>query len=202
MIFRCASSDVEHGVGGCVARGHVTDTMSFQTCLFDKASCKIACRIFKKTAGTWVVGLVGTHLLEHIDLALIKPSLYLKNTFKSDLGDISCSVAVFNITEKTVFISEIDKKSSLAAALLAAIPLLSILAMTWMYVDTKDNNTAVEFSNRIVWLITPSMTLFIAFPILIKRGFSFYPSMFISILMTIFACYSIIFLIDKLGIRS
>ena len=101
-----------------------------------------------------------------------------------------------------VLISEISKRSSLAGAILAAIPLVSILAMTWMYVDTNDSKTAVEFSNNIVWLIAPSMTLFIAFPFLIKKGVGFYPSMFISIFMTVFAYYSVIFLLDKLGIKS
>ena len=100
-----------------------------------------------------------------------------------------------------VLISEIAKRSSLAGALLAAIPLVSILAMTWMYVDTNNSSSAVEFSNRIVWLIAPSMTLFIAFPILIKKGISFYPSMFISILMTIVAYYSVIFVLEKFGIK-
>ncbi len=101
-----------------------------------------------------------------------------------------------------VLISEIAKRNSLAGAILAAIPLVSILAMTWMYVDTNSSVKAVEFSNNVVWLIVPSMTLFIAFPILIKKGFGFYPSMFIAISMTIFAYYSVIFLLEKLGIRS
>jgi len=89
----------------------------------------------------------------------------------------------------------------LIGALLAAIPLVSILAMTWMYVDTNDSTTAVEFSNRIVYLIAPSMTLFIAFPLLIKKGLSFYPSMFISIVLTIAAYYSVIFVLGKFGIK-
>jgi hypothetical protein len=100
-----------------------------------------------------------------------------------------------------VLISEIAKRSSLLGALLAAIPLVSILAMTWMYVDTNSSGNAVEFSNRIVWLIAPSMTLFIAFPVLIKKGFSFYPSMLLSILMTIFAYYTVIFVLGKFGIK-
>jgi len=101
-----------------------------------------------------------------------------------------------------VLISEIGKRSSLAGAILAAIPLVSILAMTWMYIDTKDSTTAVDFSNNIVWLIAPSMTLFLVFPFLIKKGFNFYLSMSISIIMTIFAYYSVIFLLEKTGIRS
>ena len=100
-----------------------------------------------------------------------------------------------------VLISEIAKRNSLMGAMLAAIPLVSILAMIWMYIDTNNSSSAVEFSNSIVWLIVPSMTLFISFPILIKKGFSFYPSMTVSIMMTIFAYYSVIFLLGKLGIK-
>lgn len=100
-----------------------------------------------------------------------------------------------------VLISEISKRSSLAGALLAAIPLVSILAMTWMYIDTNSSDKAVEFSQNIVWLIAPSMTLFIAFPVLIKKGLGFYPSMLISIILTVFTYYSVIYLLERLGIR-
>ena len=100
-----------------------------------------------------------------------------------------------------VLISEISKRSSLAGALLAAIPLVSILAMTWMYVDTQNSDTAVEFSNRIIWLIAPSMTLFFVFPILIKKGMSFYPSMGIAILLTIIAYYLMILIVEKFGVK-
>jgi len=100
-----------------------------------------------------------------------------------------------------VLISEIAKRSSLMGAMLAAIPLVSILAMTWMYVDTSDSRDAVEFSKRIVWLIAPSMTLFIAFPLLIRKGLGFYPSMFVSVIMTIFAYYSVLFLLGKFGVK-
>lgn len=101
-----------------------------------------------------------------------------------------------------VLISEISKRSSLAGALLAAIPLVSILAMTWMYIDTNESTKAVEFSQSIVWLIAPSMTLFIAFPLLIKKGMGFYPSMLISTILTIIAYYLIILLLEKLGLRA
>lgn len=100
-----------------------------------------------------------------------------------------------------VLISEITKRNSLFGALLAAVPLVSILAMTWMYVDTNNSNTAVEFSNKIIWLIAPSMTLFIMFPILIKKGIHFYPSMAISVVSTIIAYYLMIVILEKFGIK-
>lgn len=101
-----------------------------------------------------------------------------------------------------VLISEISKRSPLAGAILAAIPLVSILAMTWMYVDTQESTKAVEFSQNIVWLIAPSMTLFIAFPLLVKKGLHFYPSMLISISLTVLAYYSVLYLLEKSGIRT
>ncbi len=96
-----------------------------------------------------------------------------------------------------VLISEIGKRYSLAGALLAAIPLVSILAMTWMYVDTGSSESAVQFSERIVWLIAPSMTLFIVFPLLIRKGVGFYPSLFIATVLTIGAYYSVIYILGK-----
>lgn len=100
-----------------------------------------------------------------------------------------------------MLISEISKRSSLAGALLAAIPLVSILAMTWMYVDTSSSTSAVEFSNRIIWLIAPSMTLFIVFPLLIKKGIGFYPSMGVAIVATVAAYYLVILIVGKFGIK-
>lgn len=100
-----------------------------------------------------------------------------------------------------VLISEISKRSSLVGALLAAIPLVSILAMTWMYIDTNNSDAAVEFANKILWLIPPSMTLFIMFPILIKKGVSFYPSMAISVVLTITAYYLMILVLGKFGVK-
>jgi hypothetical protein len=101
-----------------------------------------------------------------------------------------------------VLISEISKRSSLAGAILAAMPLVSILAMTWMYIDTKETSAAVAFSQNIVWLIVPSMTLFIVFPLMIKRGFEFFTSMGVAIFMTFLAYYGVLFVVEKLGLRA
>lgn len=100
-----------------------------------------------------------------------------------------------------VLISEIAKRSSLLGAMLAAIPLVSILAMTWMYIDTGSSTKAVAFSQNIVWLIAPSMTLFLTFPYFIKKDMGFYLSLTLSTLLTIFAYYSVIFILNKLGIK-
>lgn len=109
-------------------------------------------------------------------------------------------IKVIITTILIVIISEISKRNTLIGSILASIPLVSVLAMIWLYVDTNDSTKIIKLSNSIMVLIIPSLTLFIALPMLIKKGFSFYLSLLISIILTILAYYLIILISEKLGI--
>ena len=87
-----------------------------------------------------------------------------------------------------LFVSEIAKKDNLFGSLIASIPLVSVLSMIWLYVDTNDINKVKALANGILWMIVPSMSLFIVLPILINYGIQFYLSLTISILVTM-VCY-------------
>ncbi len=100
-----------------------------------------------------------------------------------------------------VVISEVAKRSSLASALLASIPIVSLLAIVWLYIDTKDIDKVVTLSNSIFWLVLPSLVLFIVLPLLLKHGFHFYASMSISVGLTIGAYWLMIFLANFYDIK-
>lgn len=51
-----------------------------------------------------------------------------------------------------VLISEIAKRSSFIGALLASIPLISVLAMMWLYIDTKDVDKVRSLATSVFWL--------------------------------------------------
>ena len=87
-----------------------------------------------------------------------------------------------------LLVSEIAKKDNLFGSLIASIPLVSVLSMIWLYVDTNDINKVKALANGILWMIVPSMSLFIVLPILINYGIQFYLSLTISILVTM-VCY-------------
>lgn len=76
-----------------------------------------------------------------------------------------------------VAVSEIAKRSSLLGGVLASLPLVSILAFTWLYVDTKSTEKIAALSYSIFWLVLPSLTLFVALPLLLKRTGNFYLSL-------------------------
>lgn len=82
-------------------------------------------------------------------------------------------------------VSEISKRSSLWAATLASLPLVSLLSIVWIYLDTRDLDQIASLSNDIFWLVLPSLLFFIVLPLLIQEGLSFWPSLAISCLATI-----------------
>lgn len=87
-------------------------------------------------------------------------------------------------TALIVLISEISRRSTLVGAILASVPVVSVLAMIWLYIDTKDTERVSQLSSSIFWLVIPSLGLFIALPLLLKIGLNFYSSLGIAIVVT------------------
>lgn len=100
-----------------------------------------------------------------------------------------------------VIISEIAKRSSLIGAILASIPLVSVLAMLWLYIDTKDVAKVSSLSNNIFWLVLPSLTLFIALPVMLKQGLNFYLSLSLSVGLTVLCYLLLIVLLNHFGVK-
>lgn len=73
-----------------------------------------------------------------------------------------------------VAVSEVSKRSSLLGGLLASLPLVSFLAMIWLYLDTKDAGKVAALSTSIFWLVLPSLVFFLALPPLLKTKLNFY----------------------------
>ena len=100
-----------------------------------------------------------------------------------------------------VTISEVAKRSSFMGAILASIPLVSVLAMIWLYLDTRSVDKVSALSSSVFWLVLPSLVLFVALPVLLKQGLNFYLSMGISITLTVM-CYGLMVVaLNQFGIK-
>ena len=97
-------------------------------------------------------------------------------------------------------IAEIAKRSTFAAAVLASIPLTSLLAMTWLYLDTGDAEQVANLSIGIFWLVLPSLALFIALPLLLRAGWPFSASLLASAALTVVCYLAMVALLKRLGI--
>ncbi len=86
-----------------------------------------------------------------------------------------------------VGISEIGKRYTTFAALLAALPLTSLLAMIWLYTDTKDTGRIADLSIAIFWLVLPTLLFFLILPWLLRHQYNFWLSLGVSsVVMIIF----------------
>ena len=83
--------------------------------------------------------------------------------------------------------SEIAKRSAVFGALVISLPLASIMSMTWLYNDTEDTAQVADFAESILWLVIPSMLLFVVLPYLLRRGWGFEAAMVVGIVATIIA---------------
>jgi hypothetical protein len=70
-------------------------------------------------------------------------------------------------------IAEIGRRNSLAAAFLAALPLVSIMAALWLYWETRDGLLVSRQLEATFWMVLPSLPMFLAVPAAVRAGISF-----------------------------
>ena len=105
-----------------------------------------------------------------------------------------------------VAVSEIAKRSSGAAALLASLPLTSLLAFVWLHAEGASNAAIGELSGQIFWLVLPSLVLFLVLPALLRQGLGFWPSLTLAALATVatyFAAYFVLLpALRRIGVKA
>lgn len=89
-----------------------------------------------------------------------------------------------------VAVSELAKRQPGWAGALASLPLVSLLGIVWLYVDTRSTEQVAALSVSIFWLVLPSLALFIALPLLLRLRIGFTASLALAI-VTMLAGYAL-----------
>lgn len=100
-----------------------------------------------------------------------------------------------------VAVAEVAKRNTFWAAALASLPLTSVLAFVWLYLDTGDVDRVATLSGSIFWLVLPSLLLLVLLPILLRNGQGFWLSLAVSSGATALAYLGMIKLLGLFGIR-
>ncbi|HZR03148.1 MAG TPA: DUF3147 family protein [Burkholderiales bacterium] len=101
-----------------------------------------------------------------------------------------------------VAVAELAKRSTVLGGLLASLPITSLLALTWLYLDTGDTARVGGLATSIFWLVLPSLVLFVALPQLLRSGVGFWPSLLLSSAMTLLAYGAMLALMQRFGSAS
>lgn len=100
-----------------------------------------------------------------------------------------------------VSVSELGKRSTTVAALIASLPLTSILALIWLYRDSKDSQRVAELSMGILWAVIPSLLFFVMLAQLLQRGVRFPWAMAVSCLGMFLAYTAYAAVLSKMGVK-
>ncbi|HOZ34820.1 MAG TPA: DUF3147 family protein [Tabrizicola sp.] len=97
-------------------------------------------------------------------------------------------------------ISEIARRSPGVAALVASLPLVSIIAMIWLWRDTRDAARIAAHAEATFWYVLPSLPMFLVVPWLIRSGTGFWLSLGLGCGLTIVLYFLVLWLAPRLNL--
>jgi hypothetical protein len=82
-------------------------------------------------------------------------------------------------------ISEIAKRNAGFGALVASLPLISILGMIWLWGETRDAPRIAAHDEATFWYVLPSLPMFLVMPWLMRGGWPFWPALLAGCALTV-----------------
>jgi hypothetical protein len=99
-----------------------------------------------------------------------------------------------------VLVSELAKRSDKLGGFVAALPLVTVLTLVWLYVENQPEQKIANHAWYTFWYVVPTLPMFLAFPILLPR-FGFWPSLLACVIITV-ACFGLFaLLVRRFGIE-
>ena len=98
-------------------------------------------------------------------------------------------------------VSEIAKRSPGFGALVASLPLISLLGMIWLWRDTHDPAKMASHVYATFWFVLPSLPMFLLIPVLLKQGVSFWAAILAGCALTVMLYWGMITVGPRLGLR-
>ena len=68
-----------------------------------------------------------------------------------------------------VFISEVAKRSDRLGGFIAALPLMTLLTLLWLYVENQPEEKIANHAYYTFWYVIPTLPMFLLFPYLLPR---------------------------------
>jgi uncharacterized membrane protein (GlpM family) len=94
-----------------------------------------------------------------------------------------------------VFISEIAKRSDKLGGFIAALPLITLLTLIWLYVEKQSDEKIANHAYYTFWYVIPTLPMFLLFPYLLPK-LGFWVTMGASVVVTII-CFGLFALFMK-----
>jgi len=98
-------------------------------------------------------------------------------------------------------VSEVAKRQPGVGALIASLPLISVMGMIWLWRDKPDAANMAHHATATFWYVLPSLPMFLLIPALLHRGWSFWAALALGCLLTIVLYVAMTWAAGRFGIR-
>ena len=95
--------------------------------------------------------------------------------------------------------SEVARCFAGLGALIASLPLVSILGMIWLWRDTQDPERLATHASATLWYVIPGLPMFVLIPLMLRAGWGFYPSLALGCALTFVLYLAAMWLGHRLG---
>ena len=99
-----------------------------------------------------------------------------------------------------VVVSELAKRSDKLGAFVAAMPIVTILVLIWLFIENQPTNKISNHAWYTFWYVIPTLPMFLTFPYLIPR-FGFWLSLGAGVLLTATLFGVIALILQRFGIQ-
>ena len=82
-------------------------------------------------------------------------------------------------------VSEVAKRYPGFGALIASLPLVSLLGMIWLWRDKPDVANMASHVEATFWFVLPSLPMFLVIPAMLRHGIAFWTSLVVGCVLTV-----------------
>lgn len=98
-----------------------------------------------------------------------------------------------------VIVSEAAKRSDKLGGFIAALPLVTFLALIWLYVEKQPQAKISNHAWYTFWYVVPTLPMFLAFPLLLSK-LGFWPTMLACVLVTVVSFWLFAIAVRQFGV--
>jgi hypothetical protein len=97
--------------------------------------------------------------------------------------------------------SEVARRYAGFGALIASLPLVSVIGMIWLWRDTHDPIRLADHAAATLWFVAPSLPMFLLIPTLLRAGVGFWLALGLGCVLTVVLYLLTVWAAARLGIR-
>jgi len=98
-------------------------------------------------------------------------------------------------------ISDVAKRYPGFGALIASLPLVSVMGMIWLWHDRPDSANMAAHAEATFWFVLPSLPMFLAIPMLMRHGIGFWIALLAGCALTIALYTAMTWFGPRFGLR-